>query len=92
MDKKTKTILTVGVLAAVGYLVWKQTQKKSFANLAAAPEMGPGDIVEECRNNRGTGATKRIGGIFGNTFHKCCGGAWANKKPDNIGCVAQQAS
>jgi len=36
MDKKTTTLLAVGVLAAVGFLVWKQTQKpKSFANLMA---------------------------------------------------------
>lgn len=38
MDKKTTTLLAVGVLAAVGFLVWKQAQKpKSFANLMAMP-------------------------------------------------------
>lgn len=36
MNKKTTTLLAVGVLAAVGFLVWKQAQKpKSFANLMA---------------------------------------------------------
>lgn len=38
MDKKTQMLVGVGVLAAAGYLIWKQNQKpKSFANLAAAP-------------------------------------------------------
>ena len=38
MDKKTQMLVGVGVLAAAGYLIWKQSQKpKSFANLMAAP-------------------------------------------------------
>jgi len=42
MDKKTKLILGVGVLAAAGYLIWKQGQKPkaSFVSrMAAAPSV-----------------------------------------------------
>ncbi|MBM3201794.1 MAG: hypothetical protein FJZ56_05245 [Chlamydiae bacterium] len=43
MDKKTTTLLAVGVLAAVGFLVWKQTQKpKSFANLMVMSDEASG--------------------------------------------------
>ena len=102
MDKKTKTILTVGVLAAVGYLVWKQTQKKSFANAVASPEVGGGLVIDYCgqlrgtpeSQSRGTGLRQKVGGLFGNTLHQCCSGQMANRKPNNIGCqpATQQAS
>ena len=32
MTKQTKMLLGVGALGVVAYLVWKQTQKKGFAN------------------------------------------------------------
>jgi len=99
MDKKTKTILTVGVLAAVGYLVWKQTQKKSFANVVASPEVGGGVVIDYCgqlrgtpeSQSRGTGLSQRVGL---NKLWQCCSGQMANRKPNNIGCqvATQQTS
>ena len=33
MNKQTKMLIGVGVVAVAGYVYWKSTQKKSFANL-----------------------------------------------------------
>lgn len=78
MDKKTKTILAVGVLAAVGYFIWKQNQQKSFANLLASPELGElGQpiLVEECGMDRTTGNIRKVdvGGLFPKKVYQCCG-------------------
>jgi hypothetical protein len=42
MNKNTKMIIGVGVVAVAGYLLWMQSQKKSssFANLTARTRMG----------------------------------------------------
>jgi hypothetical protein len=80
-------------------LVWKQTQKKSFANVVA----GGGLVIDYCgqlrgtpeSQSRGTGLQQKVrGGLFGNIIHQCCSGQMANRKPNNIGCqpVTQQAS
>jgi hypothetical protein len=74
MDKKTKMLLGVGVLAVAGYLLWKQSQKpKAFANLAAAPDCKDQNQVGckcPCKNKVGTaqdGTTLCANG------HTCCG-------------------
>ena len=42
MTKQTKMLLGVGVLAAAGYLLYKQSKKpKAFANMAAQGRNGP---------------------------------------------------
>jgi hypothetical protein len=33
MNKRTKTAIAIGVVAVAGYLIYRQSQKKSFANL-----------------------------------------------------------
>jgi hypothetical protein len=38
MDKKTQMLVGIGVLAVAGYLIWKQTQKKTTS--AAVPFAG----------------------------------------------------
>lgn len=82
MDKKTTTLLAVGVLAAVGFLVWKQTQKpKSFANLMAMPldETGGLDIclkAKKCGSKEGPNGTPGC---------LCCRGHRA-KGTQQIGC------
>ena len=94
MDKKT--IITVGVLAAVGYLVWKQTQKKSFANAAASS--GGSMLVEYCgqlagkpeSESRGTGLSRSNGLL--NKDWQCCSGNFAKRKPNNIGCAGGSVS
>ena len=35
MNKNQQMLLGVGVLAVAGYMLWKQSQKKSFANATA---------------------------------------------------------
>lgn len=93
MDKKTTTLLAVGVLAGVAYLLWKQQQKpKSFANLMAPVGLDDAEssviIVEECQQNRTTGNMRRVdvGGLFGNRrAWQCCGNRqkYALRRPDN---------
>jgi hypothetical protein len=38
MKKQTKIIIGVGAVAIFGYLVWKQSKKKSFANAEGTHE------------------------------------------------------
>ena len=55
MNKNTKMIIGVGVVAVAGYLLWKQSQKKtSFANLTAKTAL---DKTCPCKVVKGTATT-----------------------------------
>ena len=58
MNKNTKMIIGVGVVAVAGYLLYQQSQKKSssFANLTARTRMGL-DRTCPCREVKGTATT-----------------------------------
>lgn len=73
MTKNQKMLLGVGVLAVAGYLIWKQSQKKSFANLVAPDCTGkegtPGCTCP-CKNPVGTA---NDGTVLCANGHTCCG-------------------
>lgn len=98
-------LLGVGVLSVVGYMLYKQSQKpKSFANIIAAPDddddelggpQGNVNLVTECRNNKGTGNSRRITGVglFGSRkVYQCCGNRknYAFQKPD-LNCQGMES-
>lgn len=88
MDKKTTTLLAVGVLAAVGFLVWKQAQKpKSFANLMAM-SLDEADVAGGmCFKAKKCGPKEGPGGKPGCL---CCRGHRA-KGTQTIGCEEEAA-
>ena len=90
MEKQTKTLLTVGALAAVGYLVWKQTQKpKAFANLmAAAPTELGGEEKPSCRGWNKRRGQFNAGGV---DYFWCCDGNFTKEKPTKT-CAELQTS
>lgn len=90
MDKKTKMLLGVGLLAAAGYLLWKQSQKpKSFANLMASNLA----LLEAPNSHCSMGYTlKRPDGTF-----LCCNPQYFGKTAKDQECtggkpLTQQAS
>ena len=70
MTKQTKMILGVGVLAVAGYLLWKQSSKKSFANLTASGLGGAPTAMRCCGHKSKVVNTESPSGY---TF-TCCGG------------------
>lgn len=86
MDKKTKTLLAVGVLAGVAYLVYRQQAKpKSFANLMT---LG-GDI--DCGTKNGFDKCCKSKAKNPNGYYECCNGSIARESKDDSGCGKQQA-
>jgi hypothetical protein len=81
MNKKTKTAIAVGVVAVAGYLIYRQSQKKSFANLTrtrmstlstfgAAPTESA--FREKCITSPADAASNQV--IYnGITYFPCCG-------------------
>lgn len=85
MDKKTKTFIAIGVLAAAGYLIWKsQSKPKSFANLVMA-----GDV--DCGVKNGIDKCCKSGAKDANGLYKCCNGLWASSSKDESGCAKAPA-
>lgn len=83
MDKKTTTLLAVGVLAGVAYLLWKQQAKpKSFAS--AVGRMAPTDlqIVNKCKRMVSEDKVKYMGDFY----YNCCGRGVLGLLPGPIGC------
>lgn len=83
MNKQTTTLLTVGAVAAVGYLVWKQSQKpKAFANLMmAAPSVADMQEVAKCQK----GYREKFG-----EWYVCCSGWHKSKDSVDKKCNPQQ--
>jgi hypothetical protein len=48
MNKQTKMLVGVGVVAVAGYFIYQSTQKKSFANLTAPTGLGGGEASGTC--------------------------------------------
>jgi len=88
MTKKTQMILGVGVLAVAGYLLWKQSSKKSFANLTASGALGGvGTMAMRCCGH--TAKKENADSPSGFTF-TCCNGQsapYSNGNPCG-GCPA----
>ena len=57
MNKNPKMIIGVGVVAVAGYLLWKQSQKKSFANLTSRTAKTAMDKTCPCKKVTGTVTT-----------------------------------
>jgi hypothetical protein len=66
MTKQTKMILGVGVVAVAGYLLWKQSKMKGFANAA-----GTSPSAMRCCGH--TGKTANAESPSGFTYD-CCNG------------------
>jgi hypothetical protein len=80
MDKNTKLILGVGVLAAAGYLIWKQGQKPkaSFVSRMAPSRF---KVVETCVGTTGQQVT-----IGGNAYWDCCQMGFVTPNKPDKGC------
>jgi hypothetical protein len=78
MNKQTKMLIGVGVVAVAGYVYWKSTQKKSFANLTAPNCLGnPDQEACSCSYNTPSGCKKEVGTANDGTTlcangHTCC--------------------
>ena len=74
MNKKTKMLIGVGVVAIAGYVYWKSTQKKSFANLTAPDCLGNPDSEGcKCPCKKSVG-TANDGTTLCANGHTCCNG------------------
>ena len=72
MNKKTKMLIGVGVVAIAGYVYWKSTQKKSFANLVAPDCLDNPDSTGckcPCKKKVGTATD---GTTLCKNGHVCC--------------------
>ena len=87
MDKQTKLLLGLGLVAAGGYLVWKQQQAKpkSFANLMT---LG-GDI--DCGTKNGFDKCCKSKPKNSNGYYECCNGTIARESKDDSGCKQQSS-
>lgn len=85
MDKTTKTLLAVGVLAGVAYLVYSQQAKpKSFANLMTGDiDCGTKNGFDKCCKSKPKNPDLN--------YYECCNGSIARDSKDDSGCK-QQAS
>lgn len=68
MNKQTKTLLGIAVVAGAGYFLYKQyaNKPKSFANLMASDESMDFKIIEECVGDSGTVM------LNGKKYYNCC--------------------
>lgn len=77
MDKQTKTLLGVAVVAGLGYWLWKkQSEKKapaSFANLISDPVK----MVSKCNGDYGKDAEGR---------YICCRAGYRSMQSDGKAC------
>lgn len=90
MDKKTTTLLAVGVLAGVAYLVWKQQQKsktQSFANAMGRMAPTTFQIIDKCKRMVSDKKVK----YMGDTYYNCCGMGILGLNPGPIGCNTTEA-
>jgi len=80
MEKNTKLILGVGVLAAAGYLIWKQGQKPkaSFVSRMAPLQF---QVVSSCLGTTGKQVT-----IDGNAYWDCCKMGYVTPNKPASGC------
>lgn len=83
MDKNTKLILGVGVLAAAGYLLWKQGQKPKTASFMRSGRMAPArfKVVETC-----IGTTGQQVEINGTAYWDCCQMGFVTPNKPDKGC------
>lgn len=73
MNKKTKTAIAVGVVAIAGYLIYRQSQKKGFANFTRAKiSSAPAGVtlVPKCAYSPVKGST--LTAPDGGTYFECC--------------------
>jgi hypothetical protein len=69
MDKQTKTLLGVAVVAGLGYFLYTQYSKpkpKAFANLMSSDESMDFKIIAECVGDSGTVM------LNGQKYYNCC--------------------
>ena len=87
MEKNTKLILGVGVLAAAGYLIWKQNQKPATASFMRSGRMAPAQfkVVETCVGTTGQQVT-----IGGNAYWDCCKMGYVTPNKPSQGCGPTQ--
>lgn len=91
MDKKTTTLLAVGVLAGVAYLLWKQQAKpKSFASAVGRMSAAPTSftIVDKCKRMVSDKKVK----YAGNSYYNCCGLGILGIEPGPVGCSTSTAA
>jgi hypothetical protein len=72
MTKQTQMYVGVGVVAIVGYFLWKSTQKKNFKGLLAPVFTTPGGGGGDC--GQGSDTCCKASSCSGNSC-KCCKGA-----------------
>jgi len=80
MEKNTKLILGVGVLAAAGYFIFKQSQKPKMSFVS---RMAPSRfiVVESCLGTTGTQVT-----IGEKTYWDCCKMGYVTPNKPSSGC------
>ena len=85
MDKNTKLILGVGVLAAAGYLLWKQSQKPKTPSFMSSGRVAPAHfkVVETCIGTTGQQVT-----INGTAYWDCCQMGFVTPNKPDKGCTA----
>jgi hypothetical protein len=74
MNKKTKTAIAVGVVAIAGYLIYRQSQKKAFANLIKSRiSSAPAGVtlVPKCMQSPEKGSTLNAADGSG-VYYECC--------------------
>ena len=82
MNKQTKTLLGVALLAGVGVYLYKQSKlnpKAGFANFSAP---GDGTYVVKCLGHTGTFKSKS-----GNTYYRCCKKGYYSDTSDGGACA-----
>jgi len=86
MNKNTKMILGVGAVAIVGYLVYKQMNKKAgFANATGMTTLRNAQPRGECVRAKSGDVAAQIGG---RDVYECCAtGVYAYHPGPNIGCT-----
>jgi len=72
MNKQTQVLLGVAVLAGVGYYLYTQNKKKSFANFSDKVKMTP-----KCKGDYGKDAEGR---------YICCKQGWRSNASDGQPC------
>lgn len=86
MEKNSKLILGVGILAAVGYFIFKQGQKPkaSFVSRMAPTRF---KVVQTCVGTTGQQVT-----IGGNTYWDCCQMGFVTPNKPDKGCDTTQTA
>lgn len=93
MEKNTKLILGVGVLAAAGYLIWKQNQKPATASFMRSGRMAPArfKVVQQCVGTTGKILTDpELGPQCANGCYDCCQMGYVTPNKPSQGCGPTQ--